>query len=82
MSLLLNKACPGRKKTMKTLILALVIAVMSTSVMAQTKPAAKATPKKACCAVKTVVEKKKCCEVKKAAKKDCKDCGIKAAAKK
>ena len=82
MSLFLNKACPGRKKTMKTLILALVIAVMSTSVMAQTKPAAKATPKKACCAVKTVVEKKKCCEVKKAEKKDCKDCGIKAAAKK
>ena len=82
MSLFLNKACPGRKKTMKTLILALAIAVMSTSVMAQTKPAAKATPKKACCAAKTVVEQKKCCEVKKAAKKDCKDCGIKAAAKK
>lgn len=31
---------------------------------------------------KTVAEKKKCCEVKKAEKKDCKDCGIKAAAKK
>ena len=67
---------------MKTLILALAIAVMSTSVMAQTKPAAKATAKKSCCAVKTAVAKKKCCEVKKAAKKDCKDCGIKAAAKK
>jgi hypothetical protein len=82
MSTFLNKACPGRKKTMKTLIFALAIAVMSSSVMAQTKPAAKAAPKKSCCAVKTAVEKKRCCEVKKAEKKECKDCGIKAAAKK
>jgi len=67
---------------MKTLIFALAIAVMSSSVMAQTKPAAKAAPKKSCCAVKTAVEKKRCCEVKKAEKKECKDCGIKAAAKK
>ncbi len=67
---------------MKNLILALAIAVMTTSVMAQTKPAAKAAPKKSCCAVKPAAEKKKCCEAKKAAKKDCKDCGIKAAAKK
>ena len=67
---------------MKNLILALAIAVMTTSVMAQTKPAAKVAPKKSCCAVKTVVEKKKCCEAKKAEKKECKDCGIKAAAKK
>jgi len=74
----------SRKKenNMKNLMLALAIAVMTTSVMAQTKPAAKAAPKKSCCAVKTVAEKKKCCEVKKAEKKDCKDCGIKAAAKK
>ena len=82
MSTFLNKACPGRKKTMKNLILALAIAVMTTSVMAQTKPAAKAAPKKSCCAVKSVAEKKKCCEVQKAEKKECKDCGIKAAAKK
>ena len=67
---------------MKNLILALAIAVMTTSVMAQTKPAAKVAPMKSCCAVKTVVEKKKCCEAKKAEKKECKDCGIKAAAKK
>ena len=44
---------------MKTLILALAIAVMSTSVMAQTKPAAKATAKKSCCAVKTAAAKKR-----------------------
>lgn len=82
MSMFLNKACPGRKKTMKNLILALAIAVITTSVMAQTKPEAKAAAKKSCCAVKTAVAKKKCCEVKKAEKKECKDCGIKAAAKK
>jgi hypothetical protein len=77
-----NKACPGRKKMMKNLILAIAIAVMSTSVMAQTKPAAKAASTKSCCAVKSAAEKKKCCETKKAEKKDCKACDIKASAKK
>jgi len=71
-----------KDKTVKNFMLALAIAVITTGAMAQTKPAVKAAPKKSCCTTKTAVEKKKCCEAKKAEKKDCKDCDIKASAKK
>jgi hypothetical protein len=68
---------------MKLFLSALVAATFSVAALAQTPaapttPAVKAAAKKSCCKEKPAAAKKACCKAKVEAKKDCKDCGIKA----